>query len=90
MRRAVYVAMPEVAMLAQFPALRNYFKVSLKQKTTLWLFVVFAPLVRGVGGVENPKPDKVMVWVGGVGTSTHAPTPQPLYGGGSSALAEKP
>ena len=54
------------------------------------MLVVSAPLARGVGGVENPKPDKVMVWVGGVGISTHAPTPQPLYGGGSSALAEKP
>ena len=59
-------------------------------KRGLRLLVVSAPLARGVGGVENPKPDKVMVWVGGVGTSTHAPTPQPLYGGGSSALAEKP
>ena len=28
MRRAVYVAVPEVAMLAQFLALRNYLKVS--------------------------------------------------------------
>ena len=54
------------------------------------MLVVSAPLARGVGGVENPKPDKVMVWVGGVGISTHAPTPQPLYGGGSSALAGKP
>ena len=55
-------------------------------KRELRLLVVSAPLARGVGGVENPKPDKVMVWVGGVGISTHAPPNHFMEGGRAHSL----